>query len=54
MEIKNLQIEVNIFEDTDDTKSNMKMLMLLDNIILDDTRHDKCGKKAIRLVFLLF
>lgn len=48
MEIKNLQVELNLFEDTEDVKSSMKMLMLLENIILDDTRRDKHGKKAIR------
>ena len=52
MEIKNFQTEVNIFEDTDDMRSNTKILMLLDNIILDDTRH-KSGKKAIRF-FVIF
>jgi hypothetical protein len=48
MEIKNLQIELDIFEDTEDIKSSIKLLLLLENITLDDTRHDKNGKKAIR------
>lgn len=51
MEIKNLQVEMNMFEDTEDVRSSMKMLMLLDNIILDDTRKDKHGKAAIRFEF---
>lgn len=50
MEIRNLQIESNLFEDTEDVKSNIKMLLLLENITLDDTRQNKHGKKAIRLV----
>lgn len=50
MEIKNLQMELNLFDDTDDVKNSMKVFLLLDNIILDDTRRDLHGKKAIRLV----
>lgn len=50
MEIKNLQTELNLFEDTDDVRSNIKVLALLDNIILDDTRQARNGKKPIRLI----
>lgn len=49
MELRNLQLELNMFDDTEDEKDSVKVLFLLDTILLDDTRQIKENKKPTRL-----
>lgn len=48
MELNTLKFELNIDNETTDTRNIMRTIFLLDNIILDDTR--ACNKKPIRLI----
>lgn len=48
MELNTLKFELNIENETLDTRNSIRTIFLLDNIILDDTR--PCNKKPIRLV----
>ena len=50
MELKTLQFQVDMFEDEKDEKSKMKVILSLENVVLDDTRLQKTKCKFIRLV----
>lgn len=47
-ELNTLKFEFNLKNNTEDTRDNMKVKFLLDNIILDDTR--PTNKRPIRLI----
>ncbi|CAF0704730.1 unnamed protein product [Brachionus calyciflorus] len=50
MDLQNLQLELNMFDNTEDERDSLKATFLLDTIILDDTRSVQFGHKPIRLI----
>lgn len=50
MELKNLSLEMNLYEDTENERDSLKVMFLLDTINLDDTSQLKSNKKSIRLI----
>ncbi|RNA17062.1 vacuolar sorting-associated 13C isoform X2, partial [Brachionus plicatilis] len=50
LELKNLNFEMNSYEDTENERDSVKVMFFLDTIILDDTTQVKSGKKPIRLI----
>jgi hypothetical protein len=51
MELKNLQLRTNMFKDTLQEKSKMKLEFLLDSITLNDNRVRQSNRKPIKYVF---
>ena len=48
MELRNLQLELNIFKDTFEEKNRTQIQFLLDSIVLSDNRINELTKKPIR------
>ena len=50
MELKSLQLEFNIYENTEVQRDIMKLIFLLDRISLDDTRQFETKRRPIKLI----
>lgn len=50
MELKNLLLITNLYDDSDNEKDRMKIIFKLDTIILDDTRKDSLTPRSNRLI----